>query len=491
MKRISPLLPLFTAIAFPLLLHRQTAGINVVLLDLPVIALLIWSGRLNMRNKLMLLVTAGLFLTSLMCLVYSSDIAVTMNIISLILLAGLMAAPELSVLFNALPALAVSFFTAPYDYFRNLAGNNTKRTGRYRTMTIAAYIVIPLIVLFIFVSLYSAASPYFNQLTGNFIRVFERIAEYISPEIFWLAVAGFAVGVILFFGRMITLFTLEIASLNLNRKRRMYSGPATALKTEAKSAVILLVMLNITLLVMNMLDLWHVWINFEWDGGFLKQFVHEGTWLLILSIIISIAIVLWYFRGNLNFYKGNRSLILLTRVWLAQNLFLALSVGLRNFWYLHYFNLAYKRIGVFVFLLLVIIGLITVIIKVEQRKTLKYLMVRNSIFIYVVVTALSLVNWDMVIARFNLARADKAFFHTDFMVNLDYSTLPVLLVNEQERNRIAEAQKKMFMYHDNYTSMEDYNLILLNHKKVFLEEYPQRNFLSWNLTDYITYRRLN
>lgn len=496
MKKIALAFPLLIAVLFPVLFHHQQAGLNLLIFDVLMIALLVWSGRASFSNSLSILLFAGVMISGVSSLLYGSAMAVAVNIISLILLSGILAAPYLSVLVNGFLTTFISLFTAPFNYMRNLgsvSGSNKKSRIVLRYL---GYTLVPVIALVIFVSLYSTASPYFNRITGNFMHFltlfFEKLFKWIHPETFWLAVAGFIITVIMFYGKMSGFFDLpgEAGVQDLSRIKRWYKGSPVGLRIELRTAIILFAVLNVVLAVMNALDLWYVWINFIWDGGFLKQFVHEGTWLLILSIVISMILVLWYFRGNLNFYPKNRTLILLTRVWIAQNLFLALSVAMRNFWYLHYFNLAYKRIWVYAFLILVIVGLITVLIKVNNRKTLKYLLMRNSVYAYIVFAVLCLFNWDVIIAKFNVNRAEKAFYHTDFMAYLNNSALPVLIMDEQKLSRVSEAQSKMFTFHEKYMSFEDYNKTLQWRKEQFLKEYPETHWLSWNLVDWIAYRKL-
>lgn len=496
MKRRTLTFPLIIAVIFPILFYKQQAGLNVILLDLLLLALVFYSGRLNFKNPLMAVVSAGIGLSGIMVLLNGSAIALTVNIVSIILISGLLAAPGITVLMNGFFSSFLSTFVAPVEYMNSLnrasGTNNSIRKGfRY-----AVFVIIPILTLLVFISMYSAASPYFNRLTGNFMRslgnLFDGFFRIISPDVLAIGLGGFLIGLIVLYGRMPSIFDLpgENGEKELKRTKKWYNGSLIALKTEARMAQLLFILLNVALAVMNILDLWYVWINFEWDGGFLKQFVHEGTWLLIFSILISMALVLWYMRANLNFYSGNRWLVILIKIWLAQNAILALSVAVRNFWYTHYFNLAYKRIWVFAFLILVLFGLITVFIKVRDRKTLRYLLIRNSLAAYIIFVVLSFFNWDLIIARFNINRAEKAFFHTDFMVQLDSNTLPILIMKPDQMQRISLAQNKIFHYYDNYLPLEVYNKRLLERKILFLEGYPQMKWLEWNMADYLTYQRL-
>jgi uncharacterized BrkB/YihY/UPF0761 family membrane protein len=73
---------------------------------------------------------------------------------------------------------------------------------------------------------------------------------------------------------------------------------------------------------------------------------------------------------------------------------------------IQHFGLAYKRIGVLVFLALVLIGLVTIFVKIPQRKTAFYLVRVNAWFAIAILVVTSCVHWDETIARYNLARKD-------------------------------------------------------------------------------------
>ena len=115
-------------------------------------------------------------------------------------------------------------------------------------------------------------------------------------------------------------------------------------------ALIVFTLLNLLLLVVNVLDINWIWFDFEVPLEFsLKQFVHEGTYLLIFSILLSMMLVLYFFRSSLNFYPKKKALVVLGKIWIIQNMVLAFSVFIRNYHYIDYHGLAGKRIGVIAF----------------------------------------------------------------------------------------------------------------------------------------------
>lgn len=284
----------------------------------------------------------------------------------------------------------------------------------------------------------------------------------------------------------------ESSTDNLSRKREKNMFPFfyTGLKNEVKAGFFLLVVLNLILFVLNVIDIYSVWFNFQWSGSYLKDFVREGTYLLIVSILISIGIVLWLFRGNINFYSRNKALIILAYAWIAQNAILAVSVGIRNYWYIHYFSLAYKRIGIFIFLMLTLYGLYTVFVKVMKKKSAFYLYRSNSYFFIVVMVLSSLFNWDVIIARYNFANYEHSFLHLNFLVNLSDKALPYLDKTEKELAQISIVQEKQFSFASAYMNPSKYYAKIQDRKIHFKENWESKGFWSWNLAESRAYDKL-
>jgi hypothetical protein len=233
-----------------------------------------------------------------------------------------------------------------------------------------------------------------------------------------------------------------------------------------------------------------VWFNFSWEGQYLKQFVHEGTYLLILSILISIAIVLYYFRGNLNFYHGNKFLKRLCYLWILQNGILIISVAIRNFWYIQHFALAYKRIGVFIFLVLTLYGLYTVYKKVRHHKSAFYLYRSNAHSVFLILAVASLFNWDSIIAKYNFSHYQHSFVHLNFLATLPDKSLPYTVKPLGELRTINKIQKEKFSFDEAYMTPEDYYEKINIRKEEFREAWEAKSILSWNLAEYLAYRKL-
>ena len=162
-----------------------------------------------------------------------------------------------------------------------------------------------------------------------------------------------------------------------------FANGVMALRNENTTGIISLVLLNLLLLFINCIDMVYVWFGFQYkNAGNLADYVHEGTGMLIFSIVLAMVVLLFFFRGNLNFYKKNKWLRWGSYVWLLQNMVLVISVLLRDYYYILHDGLAYKRIGVLVFLVLVLFGLVTIFIKIRQIKTSYYLLRVNAWFCY-------------------------------------------------------------------------------------------------------------
>ena len=495
-KRVAVLL----SVLFAFMFHRHPVGLNLLLFDVVILIWLHRSRRISLRSRNSISVYAGVWISALAVVFSYSTFAVVIHILTFILFIGLTLAPEVRSLPNAFMLALSNVLRAPAKFF-SVPKDGKPRGAFWRYVWRFRIFVIPLLVIALFVAFYSGSNPFFNNIT---VYVGEHISETFSA-LFSRIDAGilltWALGV--FVSLFVVMHYVDLhwaqndaaATETLQRKRRRVFRKTgmNALRNELRAAVFLLAVLNLIILLLNGIDIYWVWFNFEWNGAYLKQFVHEGTYLLILSILVSVVIVLYFFRNNLNHYRKNKTLRILSYLWLAQNAVLVVSVAIRNFWYIHYFALAYKRIGVIVFLLLTLYGIYTVWQKVHKQKTGYYLLRTNSYALFVLMILCTVPNWDVWIARYNFSRYRTAFVHLNFLADLSDKALPELDKTPEELAAIQQTQDGQFDFGREqtlYLSPVDYHHHIEYRKTAFLKKWEEKSWLSWNLPEYLAYRKL-
>ena len=261
------------------------------------------------------------------------------------------------------------------------------------------------------------------------------------------------------------------------RRLNIFTIKMNSLKTEHKIGLILLIMVNALILILNILDIRFLWFGFvSSQVENLAYYVHEGTYTLIFSIVLSMLILLYYFRGNLNFYSGNKLFKSLAYLWIIQNAVMAVSVALRNIYYIqYYYALSYKRIGVMIFLLLVFIGLITMFLKIMQRRTTYNIFKMNCLAAFAIMLLISSFSWDVSIARFNLMNPDKKAIDVQYLFTLSDDVLPVLYENKA----VLEKAIVIDVYDGRATT--DAMLVFKERLQEFFDKQKGYTWLSWNL----------
>jgi hypothetical protein len=246
----------------------------------------------------------------------------------------------------------------------------------------------------------------------------------------------------------------------------------------------------VLLLVVNIIDINFLWLHFQYEEGKpVYKMVHEGTELLIVSIVLAMAILMFFFKGNLNFYKRNKWLKYGAYAWIIQNALLVTSVFMRDYYYILKHGLAYKRIGVLFFLLMVLIGLITVFVKIWSRKTNYFLFRVNAWAGIVVLVLATTIHWDEFIAGYNLKRKNTVDLDVQFLLSLSDKALPLLdtnIVALQKRENDLQALDKYREATCDTCFIEQ----LKQREKQFAEKQQQLSWLSWNYADAYTKKYL-
>jgi hypothetical protein len=374
---------------------------------------------------------------------------------------------------------------------------------------IIRFAILPVILLIVFFCIYRVANNVFSEIAGQIELqlgiFFAHFFDFFSwQRLLFLLLGLLITGSILLKSKLDYFSTREARMRDgmlrykrtLGKKRenssflfaemilgKMASG-MMALKNEYTTGIISLILLNVLLLGVNIIDVNFLWLNFQYKVGEpVFKMVHEGTEMLIISIVLAMAVLLFFFKGNLNFYKRNKWLKYGAYAWIIQNAMLVCSVLLRDYYYILKHGLAYKRIGVLFFLLMVLVGLITVFLKIWARKTNYFLFRVNAWAGIVILVLATTIHWDELIAGYNLKRKDTVELDVQFLLSLSDKTLPLLDTNivalQNRANRLVPTVEGMdSTVYDNWCIEQ-----LRMREAGFLKKQQQYSWLSWNYAD--------
>lgn len=502
------------AILFNVFFWSETMGANVFLFSILSIGAYIYYFPDVKNSTPALICITGTLITSFGIILHSSLIAVIVFIISYIITIGFIHYNSLRSILFAFPASITDFFTSAKGVMVEL---DTKKiqAGRirrvWRFMKIA---IIPLIILYVFYWIFKFANPVFDQITDSFFgAINERIVQ-VFKTISIVRILLFVFGLFILswglFGGYHKWAIAEESKLNdtIQRKRRHPKFSQSTirkamkqqvsllyykniplnlkLKNEFRAAVLLILSVNILLLIVNIIDIVWVWFGFDYGVEHnLSQFVHEGTYLLITSILLSMAILLYFYRRNLNFYPKARFLKIISYIWIIQNVILTISVGIRNYHYINYYGLAYRRIGVIIFLCLTIFGLFSLFMKIRYKKSGFYLFRINGWALYVVLIVMSCINWDVWIARYNISHPTPDG-KTDvyFLLTLSDKTLAIIHQNYYLLDQELDVNRYKTFYPKTY---KEYFYSRVDN---FIQRKENTTWLSWNNSENRAYKYL-
>jgi hypothetical protein len=494
------ILVLLLAFAFDRLFWRQGVGLN-----LSVFALAAMGVSIALRRQASVAARwalRGLLVSIIMLVVHGSTIAVVGTLACLAVSAVLLLEPQQRSVPVALVASFLNGIFAPLGVAGLLNAGLKQMPATRSGWRWTRLAFVPLLVVAVYFLIYRAANPRFEAMTAGFLEGFfdllgDLFAELFTPHVFFLGF-GLLVSATLVHRFAPHLFAgpewpMKEALVRERQKRPHWMLPLAmgALDRERRKGFMLLVLVNALLLVVNLVDISWVWFGFTVEEGFnLKQFVHEGTWLLIMSILLSMAILLHLFRGNLNFHPKERSLRLLATAWIVQNFILGVSVFLRNYHYISFHGLAYKRIGVIVFLALMLVGLITLYLKIRERRTWNYLIRVNGWAAFVALVGLTTVNWDGVIVRFNLAHWNQGEIDVDNYLAMSDKVLPLLYADlPKVEAQMAKHRGNRVRWVD-HLDPQQFRADLDRKRERFIRRYLKQDLRSWTWADQRTFEAL-
>ena len=440
-------------ILFDYLFYKQEPGVNVLLFVLLILLLIKVSGRQLFQNRRQVLATLGWLVSGISVALYGSILSVLAFSGAALVFLGYSLEPELKAPPLSMIRSGLNFFAAPFTFGREIADSFMPKHHLLRLMRTLKLLIIPVILVITFIMIYRSANPLFDK-TFDFIDIqFNRFIEWIEHYLSVAHLMFIIFSTVLFMGILYRSLNTLLVKLEANkpdelvrqkRSRQRYlitKARMTALKDEFRMGLFIFAMLNSVLLLANVTEI--LWLNSEYkkiSAPIMSKNLHEGTWLLIVSIMLSMLVTLILFRKNLNFYSRNKWLVIGALTWIIQNLVLGINVALRNGYYISEYGLTYKRIGVFFCLLLVIIGLMFLWIKIRQKKSTWYLLRMNCWSIYIAFLLFSIINWDSIIITYNL-RDNAPRIDPYNIIRLPDRNLRLLFLNHEKLNAADPASE--------------------------------------------------
>ncbi len=325
-------------------------------------------------------------------------------------------------------------------------------------------IAIPIAVVILFFTLYRSANPIFKNLTDKIDLSWISFA-WISFTLmgYYLLYGGFQNQSISKLSDFENRENWNIEESNV--KQIQWAGKLLAYKDEFFTAKIMFILLNVLILIVNAGDLQFLTVSREIPEGMtFADFLHQGVGVLIFSVIISIALVLFVFRGKLNFESNQKSIKIWAYAWLAQNIIMLISVAGKNAMYISAYGLTYKRIGVYVYVFLTAIGLILTMYKIAKAQS-NYGLVRSTSLAFMTVLVISTpFDWDNMIIKCNQDMKKEIDIY--YLLSLSDRTIPALW--EMKDNIPSLYDRKLF------------ELRLIHKTKLFLAKENNKSWKEWS-----------
>ncbi len=408
---------LVAGLTFTVLFHKAGVGLNLALFSL----LLIFYWWVRKRESFKPLKTRIIAVASVVSALslawYGTEGTVIWNILSLLTLSQFVLHPEGTILLAESKSI-IRIILAPWQGFVSLLGTQEPKGNssiQQRIGKLLTFIVLPLAFTLLFATFYQDLNPIFEKF------YFQTLGN-LDLGLLFTIILGLAVSSIMLLKalpeRILQLDGFFADEFKEDSASKPYSP------TEKQGGIVLFSLLNLTLFAFFVSDLFFLQDISQGLAEDYAHYVHRGVGMLILSIVMATALILYYFRNTESAQLSNRSALkVLAIVWVFLNIGIVCTTAGKNWFYVEEYTLSLKRVGIFVYLTLAIAGLGVTLAKLYQGKTNAFLIRRVYWVFFLVLTINNCMDWSNIITRFNIQR------HVEHRQNLDWNYL--LTLNER------------------------------------------------------------
>ena len=416
---------------FVIIFYEQNPGLNIGILGIIVSVLTYFNTEESHKTKAFLALFVMSILSSFAFAWYGDFVSFLAVFTSLFILGFKSKNNDLKSIF-VIPVFAINFVTFIYRFFQFEQWFPLKKTESF-WQKILAVILIPALLLLIFFGIYTKGSSHFASFFSDYeldINLWEVIV---------FAVMGFFLSFNFFNFQIYEFISKQNHYLKNNFSIEDKVAKPTYdfldLNSERLSGIVSFLGLNILLLFFIVTFNYEQFVELpKATANQLAEETHERVGAVIGSIVMAIVVIMFYFKGSFNFDKKAKFLKILAQIWVFLNAILVISAMLKNTEYVYYLGLTYKRLGVYAFLSLAIIGLIFTFIKVSKQKTNAYLFNQMFWYVYGTILVCSFINWGAIITSHNLERKD---FAANYHLNsVDFNEKEMLEYYQKANNKL-------------------------------------------------------
>ncbi|TDX09374.1 DUF4173 domain-containing protein [Flavobacterium sp. S87F.05.LMB.W.Kidney.N] len=453
---------------FILLFYNQSVGINISIFGV-VLTLLIsyfFQEKFVDRSHLVLVMTSIL---SCFAFAWYGDAASFFALaLSILFLQFKTQDGELKMI-QVFPLIVLNGFTSIGRIFIFKQWLPERKIHNDFAKKLVAFVLIPVIFLGLFFIVYSFGSDHFSSLFTDYEL------DINLPQLIAMCILGFYIS-FSFWNYWVPDVCYEYNPklnndfTNISEVKNQSTFSFLDLDFERKSGEITLVLLNIMLLVF--IGTYNYEQFFEVvEKTRLSSDIHERVNAVIFSILMAVGVILFYFKGGFNFDEKAASLKKLAKLWIALNVILIVSAIIKNSEYVSFYGLTYKRLGVYAFLILAIVGLVVSLQKIRSQKTNAYLFNQMIWYFYGTILLCSYVNWGNLITNYNISvnKGVEPVFLSELNFN-DDARRDYFLKNNVKGGYIESLREKMIRNYQNESFLSKALYYeFLDHKKTNLK----------------------
>ncbi|MDQ0591675.1 hypothetical protein QFZ37_000044 [Chryseobacterium ginsenosidimutans] len=423
-----------TTILFVIVFYDQNVGLNLGIIGIIYSVLTFFRTPQKNRTRTFIF----LFVTSILSSIafaWYGDFPSFLAIASSILLLGYRSRNRRMKILLLIPVFVINCFTSICRFFsfdewlpkRNVSGLWQKILG---------FVLIPLILMSVFFGIYSAGSDHFASLFTNFE------IDINFWQLFAMIVLGFFIA-FNYWNYAVEKFIYKnnhILNDDFVEKDKIQKPTYSFLDLNAErtSGIISFFALNILLIFFIITYNYEQFYEVVKTPIQLSEETHERVNAVILSIIMAILVIMFYFKSNFNFDPKVGLMKILVKIWIFLNAVLVISAMIKNSEYIINYGFTYKRLGVYAFLILSLIGLIMTFIKIQTKRKNAFLFNTMAWYIYGTILLCSYINWGGIITSQNMKRKDFALNYHKNAIN--FSEKQLLEYAEEKHNNQLKAE---------------------------------------------------
>ena len=167
-SKIKTIVSIISSLLLTLLFYKNSLGLNLFISEFFLLFWILKTNQIKLYSFNVIFTFSGVLITLFATIITHSILSYFVNFLALFILIGILIYPETKSLLNSIKISLFNLFPSQHSFIKSFTNSSSDGFSTVKIIKRTSIFVIPILIIIVFIIIYSNSNPVFNELTISF-----------------------------------------------------------------------------------------------------------------------------------------------------------------------------------------------------------------------------------------------------------------------------------------------------------------------------------